>query len=549
MPTPAIIATLRTLQLPYRHDAEHACADALAEKLLSQQVSDSDAAAWVSLEINAWQEQGTPSRQLLRVTRAVFEAAAEAEDDATMRAYQQFASSYFDVHKKIIEEHGLTYPEATAALSHATLIISLAVVDRLSSAQVARVVEPKDKRARFSRQLVGDVLLAARIAPTLGQADVEGIYQSDSVSELGFFGDASILVAAEEVGNAAAQFGLEDSFKTALMALSPLESEEGVDSRWTPYLQILHYQCTIAEYFDHAILDLYEFSPRGATAGWLFEKYPHSIAGAANPFLNNAKSVEVVDEGWVRSKKRSERKGARAIYQLLSSLDALGFSARREIAKTIRLWLHRIIRVASEQPLPLPGHLTPQQIRQLLASAGAGNTRSFGIIEQRLLDAAATMIHPAWRSRGVRDSVNATNVSSGKFGDCEFIDARSLEIHAYEAHGGSLSNIYVKQHLLSLRKSISGRLNELSAVADPAQWQVIVHFVAHDISQVDPVRENIFGLQVKVVPKTFAALFEDLVNSDEAGLVGVFQDLVVTPMRETRTPNAARHRLLELAGA
>src|SRR3546814_11380722 len=102
------------------------------------------------------------------------------------------------------------------------------------------------------------------------------------------------------------------------------------------------------------MVDLYEFSPRGVAANWLFQEYPDSIAGASNPFLNNAKAVEVIDESWVRSKRSAERPGARAIYHLLSMLDGLGFSARREIARWVRLWLLRVIRVANERPLGMP---------------------------------------------------------------------------------------------------------------------------------------------------------------------------------------------------
>lgn len=545
----SLVAPLRSLQLPYRQSAEESCAAAMAQELNALGVAADDAATWVSHEVDTWIENQKPSTSFSRLVGRVFQEATSHEQEELREHYQRFSAAYFRIHAKIIEEHGLLHAQATAALSHAALAISLAVVDRLSAAQIARVLDSIDKRARFGRQLVGDILSPARALPAVTLLEMARLYEEDAETELAYFGDAPIATAAVAVSEIARQFGFEEPFAEALQTLAPEDRGEGLVSYWTPYLQILHYQCVIAEFYDHAMMDLYEFSPRGNTAKWLFEKYPHAIAGADNPFLNNAKSVEVIDVSWVRAKKRRERSGARAIYNLLSSLDTLGFAGKREVARVIRLWLHRIIRRATEEPFDLPSNFTPQQVRRLIEEAGEGNTRSFGIIEQRLVDAAATLIHPELRSRGVRDSVNATNVSSKKFGDCEFINPRNLEIHAYESHGGSLSDVYIEQHLYSLRKTVEARAGELSAVADPSLWRIVINFVAHDISDASPSEKIVSGVRVEVVPVTFRALLREIVNIDEVRLCGAFEDFVLQPMRESRTPASARRRLMDLTGS
>lgn len=548
MATANSIRALRALQLPHKNFVELSCADALDRVLQGLGVVDSDMPAWVDLELARWMSENSPSVMLRDVVHQIAPVAAMGESEHTRVQYIAIIESYFSLHSSLLLEHGLSFAEATSALSHASLMLHLVSVESLSAAQVARVLAPKDVRAKFSRQVVSQILSSARAAPTLTPNGMQKLFAEDARQELGAFGDASFETAAMKVAEVARQFGFQQEFEKSLLALSPFERDGKIISQRTPYLQILHYQCCIAEHYDHAMVDLYEFSPRGVVADWLFNKYPNSIAGASNPFLNNAKAVEVIDEGWVRSKRSAERSGARAIYQLLSMMDGMGFSARREIARWVRMWLLRIVRVANEMPIEMPVFLRVDEVRQLLGLVAQRNTATFGIIEQRVLDAVASLSHPNWRSRGVGDAVNATNVSSAKLGDCEFIDAHRREIHAYEAHGGALTDIYIQKHLLSLRKSISARVDELTSVADIEDWRVTINFVAHGIDNVSEVDERIDGLQVRVVPRTFAEVFADVNYEAEAQLVSAFRDHVVVPMTQRRTPNIARSTLLDFSG-
>ena len=215
-------------------------------------------------------------------------------------------------------------------------------------------------------------------------------------------------------------------------------------------MQILHYQCSVSEHFDIAVKDLYEFKPRGKAALALLELYPDSLQKAGNPFLNNAKSVEHITEAWVRSKKGKEPPGAAALFGILDCLQHLGFAARRELCAWLRMWIHRTIMIAKADHIVFSTTITTAQSRKLSAHVAAANTQTSGVLEQRLVDACASALYPErhiWKSKGLSDSVNTTNTSQKKLGDCEFQNSSNKVVQAFEAHGGKLSAIYIQEHL------------------------------------------------------------------------------------------------------
>ena len=59
-----------------------------------------------------------------------------------------------------------------------------------------------------------------------------------------------------------------------------------------------------------------------------------------------------------------------------------------------------------------------------------------------------------WRSHGIGDSVNASNVSRRKIGDAEFQHATEKTVVAYESHAGRLTDVYVDGHVETLRRVI-----------------------------------------------------------------------------------------------
>lgn len=537
---------LRMLLLPTRAGAEASCGRALRDALTLQGISSQDFLSWVALQLDEWRVKGCPSRELRHVVNAVILAACSGASSELTAQGTRLAAAYFDLHQKLMDEHLMQHEEAIAFLSHSFLAAHLSSVEKLSAAQIANLLSQRDRRAKFSRQSVDATLQAMRPGPNLTLPQVVLLYRRDASQELPTLADAGLLTAAEIVAEVGVRLGFPGDLLRALAILTPTTDMGGLQSAYTPYLQMLHYQCSIAEFYDHAVTDIYEFSPRGEKGEWLHHQYPHSIAGAANPFLNNAKSVEVVDLSWVRSKRTRERPGAMALLTILEGMQAMGFFARRELAWWVRLWLHRVIRIAGMVTTAIPASLLPDQIERLLNAVRSGNTGTFGILEQRTVDAVAYTIHPHWRSRGIGDSVNATNFSRAKLGDCEFLDPDTMSIEAYESHGGMLSRIYVDEHIATLRKSILRRIDELSAIADPAAWCARITFVAHSIVGAIPTSVNIEGLEIEIVAMTFADFLDAHSMPITVDLAASIDAHLMVPLQEQRTPNEVRQALLAI---
>ncbi|WP_146176165.1 hypothetical protein [Chromobacterium haemolyticum] len=538
---------LRALLLPTRSGTEAACARVLKRELIHLNIAPSDFLNWVELQLQNWQSEKSASRDLKRVVQAVICASIEYSSQTVSSHGNNLSESYFDLHIKLINDHMMNHEEATSFLSHAFLIGHLAEFEHLSAAQIANVLSLRDSRTKFSRQSIAAVLQAMRIETGVSIVDIKSLYKRDASQELKILADADLITAAEYVSFSAEKLGFPGDLFSALKTLAPTDDLGGTKSPFTPYLQILHYQCSLAEFVDHAVTDVYEFSPRGEKGEWLHKKYPNSIAGAANPFLNNAKSVEVLNISWVRAKKTKERPGAMALLVILEGLQAMGFSARRELAWWIRIWLHRIIRSVQVDVTAIPDTLSDLQIEKLIQAIKRGNTKTFGVLEQRVIDAVATTIHSiGWRPKGIGDSVNATNISSAKFGDCDFLNIESKTIHAYESHSGSLSSTYVEQHLASLRKSIPRRINELTSVADIQDWDTTIHFVAHHIGPHIPSEFNLHGLKIQIHATTFSDFFDQHVPQPISHLATAIHQHLLLPLNAHRTPNEVRQRLLEI---
>jgi hypothetical protein len=376
----------------------------------------------------------------------------------------------------------------------------------------------------------------------LTTAQVEQLFISDAAAELSYFADADVNLASDIVANTASILGYSNRVAEALKILAPATDL----AYFPPYLQILHYQCTIAEFFDHAATDMYEFSPRGTAALWLFERYPAALSSAGNPFLNNLKSVGTLDDSWVRSKKQKARPGARALLDILNGLESLQFAARRELAKVIRLWLHRVMRMSVPLNIALPVTLSTEQMSAILVGVAKANTGTYGVIEQRVIDAISAAQHPAalgWRSRGIGDSVNTTNISRRKFGDSDFQDTENRQILAYESHGGELTDVYVDEHLRTFSKVLALRMDELESVADLKEWQVLLIFTAHRISVTPRGPINIGGIVVILQFTTFASFIEGAATEEID-----WDTYFLLPLSERRTPSEARNVLRRLAG-
>ncbi|MGP9510658.1 hypothetical protein ACT3R2_16810 [Halomonas sp. AOP43-D1-39] len=275
MPSQESIRALRTLLLPISAIAgtEERCATVLEETLVNLGILVADFNDWVSISLEQWEESQLPSDDLRTVIRNVLLVAGEVATEA-------LSAHYFDIHSRLLEDHFFSHAEGRWFLSHSFIILELASKERLTAAQIARMLAVRDSRARFNRHTTETFLNKMRYGPSLEDTQVAALFHADSGEEAPYFADASLEEASEMIDLAARSLGYAGQLAASLQKLA--KSEE-ID-KYSPYLQILHFQCTLAEYFDHALTDLYEFSPRGKAALWLFDAYPEELTRAGNPW-------------------------------------------------------------------------------------------------------------------------------------------------------------------------------------------------------------------------------------------------------------------------
>lgn len=527
----------RSLLLPINASLEDACLGVLTEELKELGLSHAECPAWLRDQAARWHDEGAPSDQL----RDALCKAIEVGHPDLGKALSQ---RYFKLHADLQTDHLLSHEQATAFLSHALLMARLAGEERMSSAQVANLLVVRDKRVNFSRQSVDVCVSRLGVKRPLEVDGVESLFKKDREQEEAVFADADLAVGAEIVSQAAARLLFPNDM---LRALQTLAREDDIGN-YSPYLQMLHYQCVVAEFYDHAVTDLYEFNPRGNAVKWLIRQYPRALSRAGNPFLNNAKSVERVDGSWARSKKRNERPGATALLSILEGLESMGFAARQELAGLLRCWLHRVMRLAVPAAVELPKAFNAGQIGSVLKAIKSGNSNTAGIIEQRVVDALTSIRHrkeDGWRSRGIGDSVNATNISRKKLGDCDYQNADKRNVVAYEAHAGTLTQTYLDEHVRTLEKAVRLRREEWSSFSEPDEWQVDILFIAH---RLDVKRRHAFAVEgVKVEIRSVT--FDELIGAGPMPqeFVSSFQEHVMAPLNEKRTPDHARKALRAMA--
>lgn len=526
---------LRWLLLPVPVEGEDAAVDAAREVLAGLGVDIADAPLWLEVGLEEWRESGAPGKGFAAVVAAYI----AASDDEPGR---RLAASYFDLHKRLREQPRFDHDSASALLSHARLIDLLAREEKLSASQVAKLVSARDTRVPASWMQIRIILREAKLAPTMSVKSVEDVYEADEALEIELFGDSDERVCAEMVAAAARNLGFAGDLLGALGTLLPRDH-----APFGPYLQMLHYQCIIAEYYDHALSSIYEFTPRGKAPKWLLDKYPPALEVAKNPFLNNAKGVDQLNYAWAR-RRNDQPHQAHALVSTIQGLDSMGYAAKRELAAWLRRLLVRRIRLAREIQVPLPDSLGADQAEALLSLVATAETHTKGIIEQRVVDAVAFHRHPSpqWIARGLLDSVNATNISSLKCGDCDFQDTSARRVVAYEAHAGKLTEIYLEGHLRSLEAVLERRTQEWKEnLGSAASWSLEVTFVAHEMLPLKPIRRDISGVDVTVEAIHFEEFLSGL-NTSDAGLIDALNAYVGDPLAEPRTPNSVRQAFLKL---
>jgi len=524
---------LRSLCLPLSPREEPKAETVLKEFFEENNVADFECLSRIKLELGLWEDSGKPSKLLSQTVGIVL---ASTKDSS----YPVSAKAYFSIHRKLQEEYKYSHSDATAFLSHLRIAIELAINHRFSAARLTYVLSQLDGRIHFSSQNIGMALQQIGYTTGVSVQEMETLFELDRSGEVDLFADADLTVGAELVALNAAELGFRGDLKADLLNLAAKPDE----TRYIAHLQVLHFQCSLLDFYDHSAFDLYEFRPRGATANWLFDQYPRNLATAANPFLNNAKAVGILNRSWVES-KGNLLPGALALFNILSSLDELSYAERREVAKQIRAWIFLFLRLSGNTPISLPSGISIEALPSFLIRLSSGNTQTLGILEQRLVDAITGFRFqlPYWRARGLSDSINATNLSKKKLGDCDYQNSETREIEAFESHGGKLTDTYIEEHIRTLRKVLPLRVEELDSIANISEWKAKITFVAQSVN-CDPPKEMILdGLRVQFKILTFS----EFIGTVDVELIGPFISLLfLRPLGEKRTPEAVRLRLLDM---
>ena len=501
-------------------------------------IAESDRGATLSMWAQRWElDQRTgiyvpPSKGL----RNAMSAALEGGDP---EFWDGRADEYFKAHRRLVEG-GLAHVDAVSLLSYLAMSVRLLDVEAMSQSQVAKVLQARRGGRPVHWKQVERMTRAFADAPKVSPEDTELLSVADRDSIDLRFGDASKTVELERITGALLSLGAPQSVSGHLERLV----EGGMD----PGLMVmLHFQCVVGQFYDHPLTDSREFSPRGAAGDAVQNLHP-SYEPSQSAWLNIAKGVSrLTSDGWAWGRD-NERKPL-ALVGLLEDLESMSFGARREACGWIRQWLLRI-EERQAPPSLLNAVAKVGQVEALLDLIRAGNSGTSGVFEQRMVDALASVILRAeagWVSRGVGDSVFASNLSRKKLGDCEFTHAADLRIVAFEPHAGTLADVYVDNHLHSLRWVMNDRSVDLETLGPPAKWLIEVVFVAHDTGGFVDRSESIGGFPVQVRAITYSDL-HGLVLASVGELIPVLNSLVVEPLNHANTPQRIRDRLREATG-
>lgn len=498
----------------------------LAQHELEKKYPDSEEARgdYLTYEIEQWHDTGQPSpflRKFVATCLTVEEILGET-----------FPKKFFKVHQQLRLNGQLSFQNASSLLSHANMIAKLLAEERLSCAQVASVLSARRSGFAYNWHQLQIVARGLSRTPELDSERVYALMDRDVESTGDKFADASPVECIDTLVDVGTRLGYPGDLANTLTDFYP--SNQGFQPA---YSVILHTNLLVVEEYDHPASAAYEFSPRSEMALKIQQDKHPSYTKTASAYLNNSKGVFAFDRNWAWARDATHRRQALGLADLLDCLSQMAYPARRELASWIRPWLMRIESVFVEGRVSV-GTPTLPQIDKFIQQVSAGNTRSYGILEQRTVDFLAAAIVKSTLSdyevRGLGDSVSASNTSKRKLGDVEFKDRKAHSIHAFEAHGGDLVPLYVDMHRASFSRILPKRRVELEQLADPGDWQIVVHFVAHGLTGVSgsPVVETVDEYNVEWNFHTYSDLWDKVKNQCTNSTISqLFEDLVTRHIR------------------
>lgn len=530
---------LRQLLLPLDPGREGVALGVLDAFLADRGISQEDAQGWLDSEIELWHWSGVASDAFRELAQDIMYAAAD-------QAEIQVSQYYFGLHEQLLSKgFQISWAEARFLLSHVQLITDLARKHKMTAAKIARVLAHEATQApRYSRALSA-LLEALGPRRELDRNAVRALMDEDRGRALEMFADSSLEDASRAAELAARRFGVSLPLGDMLISLADDEDEP-----FGPYLQMLHFILIVTEFFDHFSGEAYEFSPRGAVAEMVFEGHPLALK-RGNPFLNNAKKVRVLNSAWAEGADDNLR-AARGLSDLVGQLDMVAYPVRREVACIVRAWLAKVFDRFADTAVKLPANVSAAWFKQLLESLAAQQTRTGGVLEQRMVDLYCIAKHSTenWMMVGVGDSANTTNMSRRKCGDVEVNHRTATEIVAYEAHAGSLGSQYVQEHMRTLARVLSARETDLLLRGPAEEWDIRVVFVAHAFAgDLQESVQLLGGWKVSLAYLTFEEMRSDLAEESEyKDLARMFEQHALEVLGSANTPNVVRKRLIELMG-
>lgn len=552
--TLSLDAAIRTLLLPVRPGTGDEYSQR-AEEILDAMGAVEDRADWVNLEAALWETTGIPSpafktfvERLLYCPGAMpetfaLDASAIGNEARVAEVLGSFASRYFDLHQRVMEEEKVDHQQARRILSHTHTMVLFATGGRMTASRIYSMLLTDGIELGKSWSTVRYILDRCNLPQEMGVAEVQAVFEDDSQAEPDLLGDLDLDHGVSFVAEVCAGFGYSQDMRAQLQTLF-------ITDRHNPYLCMLHFQLTILAWFNHRLTNAYEFKPRGEGVLWLSDQYNScGLNVGLSPFLNNAKSVDTLDAAWASSKKKAERHAARALTDILRELDCLSDPSRAAAGKYLRALLHRTLRInrpvggGIEAPLP---EFNAPEIARLLAGVAQGNTATRGVIEQRLTDCVALFEAgnvADWRLRGFGDSVFTTNTSQKKFGDAELKHITDARIVAIEAHGGRLTEKYIQDHLFTLRRVLPLRAAELEDRAPLADWLIQLQFFAHDLDAGMSAAAEVGGVQVLIQYRRYAELAAVQVSPQ---LIEHVENFLRTPLNAIHVHPSVRRKIIQL---
>ncbi len=504
-------------------------------------LSEDEATLKLEATFAAWLDADSTSDTLPRELHPLLAAAGWAEI-LPLSAY----SAYTALIRKIEGKYVATRRDAAILLSQLPLILLLAKRFTASPARIAHLLGSADGRNPVSWRAIQTILVHFKIRNELDAVMVAELISSDEELATFEFGDADVATIVELLAEQSATFGLDAGFRESLSSLlAPAHGQPFI-----PYLQILLYVSVVDHFYDHPPEFIYTFKPRGLVANLVFSKFPGQLAPRGNPMLNNFKAVDRLTYDWAESRE-DNRIQAAALVTVVLGLSSLSFPARKQLSGNIRRGIFRFIEVRTPAEIIIPNARDLDGIRTFLGNVAVAPTGTRGIIEQRVTDFLSAMSHPdsAWRARGLGDPVNASNTSSRKLGDCDFQNAITHKCHAVEAHAGRLTDVYLEEHLRTLRLNLPKRMVEWSGISEIGEWSIEVLFIAHEdarSTRSDTLDLEIpCGLKVDTFNNASEAVLANTEN-DQDIFLDTFNKLIIAPLNAPNTPLFAKRKALEL---